>query len=46
MFLGTYIYIYFSDHNPPHFHAIYRQFGAEFAIETGERVNGAFPPLE
>jgi hypothetical protein len=42
--LGIYIYMYFSDHNPPHFHAIYGQFDAEFAIETGERLKGAFPP--
>jgi len=36
--------MYFSDHNPPHFHAIYGQFDAEFSIDTGERLRGAFPP--
>ncbi len=43
-FLGICIYMYFSDHNPPHFHAIYGQFDAEFVIGTGERLRGAFPP--
>lgn len=42
--MGIYIYMYFSDHNPPHFHAIYGQFDAEFAIENGKRLKGAFPP--
>lgn len=36
--------MYFSDHNPPHFHAIYGQFDAEFAIEDGKRLRGGFPP--
>jgi hypothetical protein len=43
-FLGIYIYMYFSDHNPPHFHAIYGQFDAEFAIGDGKLLAGAFPP--
>lgn len=36
--------MYFSDHNPPHFHAVYGQFDAEFAVESGARLAGAFPP--
>ncbi|MFP4012233.1 MAG: DUF4160 domain-containing protein [Spirochaetaceae bacterium] len=43
-FLGIYIYMYYSDHNPPHVHAIYGQFDAEFAIEDGKRLRGVFPP--
>ena len=42
-FLGIFIYMYFSDHNPPHFHAVYGQFDAEFAVESGDRLAGAFP---
>ena len=45
-FLGIYIYMYFSDHNPPHFQAIYGQFDAEFAIENGKRLKGFFPPAQ
>ncbi|MEX2443796.1 MAG: DUF4160 domain-containing protein [Alkalispirochaeta sp.] len=41
--MGIYIYMYFSDHNPPHVHTIYGQFDAEFSIVTGERLRGAFP---
>lgn len=36
--------MYFSDHSPPHFHAIYGQFDAEFSIEDGELLAGSFPP--
>lgn len=36
--------MYFSDHKPPHFHAIYGQFDAEFSIDNGTRLKGAFPP--
>lgn len=42
--MGIYIYMYFSDHNPPHF--LYGQFDAEFAIDSGDRLKGAFPPLK
>jgi len=42
-FLGIVIYMYFSEHNPPHFHAIYGQFEAEILIENGELLKGKLP---
>jgi len=27
-FLGIVIYMYFNDHNPPHFHAVYNNYKA------------------
>jgi hypothetical protein len=35
--------MYFSEHNPPHFHAIYSQYEAEIAIESGEVLKGKLP---
>lgn len=43
-FYGIFIYMYFSDHSPPHFHAIYGQFEAEFEIATGDILKGRLPP--
>jgi hypothetical protein len=42
-FFGIVIYLYFSEHNPPHFHAIYAEHEAEFDF-NGSLVNGKFPP--
>ncbi len=42
-FYGILIYIYFSDHAPPHFHAIYGEYEAEFAIADGEVLEGRLP---
>jgi hypothetical protein len=42
-FLGIVIYMYFSEHNPPLFHAIYGQFEAEILIENGELLKGKLP---
>jgi len=42
-FLGISIYMYWRDHPPPHFHAIYGDYAALFAIETGEIIEGQFP---
>ena len=42
-FLGIVIYMYFSEHNPPHFHAIYGQYEAEINIENGELLKGKLP---
>jgi len=42
-FLGISIYMYWRDHPPPHFHAIYGDYAAQFAIETGEILEGKFP---
>ena len=41
-FLGIVIAMYYRDHGPPHFHAIYREFEATVEIESG-RVNGQLP---
>ena len=36
--------MYFGDHNPPHFHAIYQEFTAEYDINTLEAIQGNLPP--
>ena len=41
-FLGISIYIYFKDHNPPHFHAKYGEYEITIEIESGI-VTGKFP---
>ena len=33
-----------KEHNPPHIHAYYQEHEASFYIETGEIMNGDFPP--
>jgi len=43
-FLGIYIYMYFTDHGPPHFHAIYGRYDAAIEIATGSVLAGALPP--
>mgnify|MGYP000868026554 FL=1 len=42
-FYGIAIYLYFSDHNPPHFHAIYGEHEALVAIEDGTVIGGGLP---
>ncbi len=42
-FYGIAIYMYYRDHPPPHFHAIYGEFDAEFSISTAEIVQGELP---
>lgn len=42
-FLGIEIKMYFSDHNPPHFHAFYGDQEAIFLIETLEITKGKLP---
>jgi hypothetical protein len=34
---------YVRDHLPPHFHAVYGEYEAFVAIETGEVMDGALP---
>jgi hypothetical protein len=41
-FLGIVIAMYYRDHGPPHFHAIYGDFEITVEIESG-KVNGEFP---
>lgn len=42
-FYGILIYMYFSDHSPPHFHAIYGEHEAEISIMSGEILEGELP---
>jgi hypothetical protein len=42
-FLGIVIAMYYNDHGPPHFHALYGGFEVTVEIESGI-VRGAFPP--
>lgn len=43
-FYGIVIRIYFDDHDPPHFHAIYGENRAIFEIATGGILHGQLPP--
>ena len=42
-FLGIVIGMFYRDHGPPHFHAVYGEHQATFAIDTG-LMTGDFPP--
>lgn len=42
-FFGIKISIYYTDHNPPHFHAIYNESVAEIDIRTLEIIAGSLP---
>lgn len=42
-FYGILIYMYYRDHAPPHFHAIYGEHEATVAIETAEVLDGQLP---
>ncbi len=42
-FFGIVIAMYFNDHAPPHFHAIYGEHEAAVAIETLEILEGSLP---
>jgi len=43
LFRGVRIMMYYSDHNPPHFHAEYAGFKCLVDVETGSVINGALP---
>lgn len=43
VFAGIVIQMYFEDHNPPHFHAVYQQYKALIRIEDGEIIRGRLP---
>jgi len=43
-FYGIFIYMYFQDHGPAHFHAIYGEAEAQVEIETGHIRRGRLPP--
>jgi hypothetical protein len=42
-FFGIIIRMYFGDHNPPHFHAIYQEDTAEYDINTLLVIQGCLP---
>ncbi|MCK4527928.1 DUF4160 domain-containing protein [candidate division WOR-3 bacterium] len=42
-FLGIIIAMFYDDHNPPHFHAIYNEYKATFTIESLELLEGELP---
>ena len=43
-FLGVIIRMFYRDHNPPHFHAVYGDFEAIIDIEKNELISGYLPP--
>jgi hypothetical protein len=42
-FFGIKIYMYYNDHSPPHFHALYGESEAKVVIETLEYLDGQLP---
>ena len=43
-FFGIVIYIYYNEHQPPHFHATYNEYEALVSIETLAIIAGYLPP--
>jgi hypothetical protein len=43
-FFGIIITMYYSDHQPPHFHVRYGDSKAQITIETISILNGTLPP--
>jgi hypothetical protein len=43
LFYGIRVTMYYSDHNPPHFHVEYAGRKALIDIESGSVLNGAIP---
>ena len=42
-FLGVIIYMYFNDHNPPHFHVVYGEYEASISITGLGVLEGEVP---
>lgn len=42
-FLGIVIRMFYDDHAPPHFHAIYGDYDASLSIESLEVIEGKLP---
>lgn len=42
-FFGINIYMYYEDHNPPHFHAVYGEYKALINIIDGNVLKGSLP---
>ncbi|WP_183576692.1 DUF4160 domain-containing protein [Mucilaginibacter sp. X5P1] len=43
-FLGIIIRMFYRDHNPPHFHAVYAEFEGLIDISKLELIGGHLPP--
>jgi hypothetical protein len=43
-FYGIVIAMYYNDHNPPHFHAIYGDYEANITIKDHQILSGSLPP--
>ena len=43
-FFGISIHVYWRDHNPPHFHAVYGEADAAISIDDLRVLRGALPP--
>lgn len=43
-FYGIVIAMFWDDHVPPHFHAIYGEYDAQVLISSGEAMGGQLPP--
>jgi hypothetical protein len=43
-FLGIVIKMFFDDHNPPHFHAVYGHHNAAISIDSLKILEGSLPP--
>ena len=42
-FYGIIIKLFFGDHPPPHFHAVYGEYNGLFSIEQLEMIEGDLP---
>jgi hypothetical protein len=42
-YYGIAIYMYYEDHAPPHFHAIYGEFEVAMGIQTEDVLEGSLP---
>ena len=42
-FYGIIVFMFFNDHNPPHFKVKYSEFEANILIENGSILNGDLP---
>lgn len=45
-FRGISIYMHFSDHPTPHFHAIYAEYEAKISIAAGDVIEGSLPTAQ
>jgi len=43
-FYGIIIYIFYREHQPPHFHAVYGEYEALIAIDSLAVLHGHLPP--